>query len=541
MDQNPCWVTFYQTDIFQEGKLTIEGPMSIAKMDSLKLDDGKKAGDQIDSLKTGPNAWLTVFRDENNRNTARSFGPNSIIYSLDDYDIGDNIDSFTLFDSEPTNWQSSVPKKRMSEEVLQVQISNTIEGFGDTVAHIALMIPKVGQALSAIISFFWPDPAKPSKLDIWYEVRDYVQDLVADLIVQQTIDDLEKQLEGLFNELNDYVHTTAPDAKKLKFESLQSLLETMSPYYMAEPKAGIAYSAASTLPYFVAMATIDLLVQRELCLFYKDIYGGPDKDHAYHLSEFNRKVAEYKEYAANARTAALSWRLSKIHVYTKDIGDVINQAVDDYTGWAGQNFSSDQTNESHADVSHRQNRMEAAYNADLDVALYAVSLWDYLNPENQKQPVQQPVFAPSGLMGSSGGQAFDDGERNTLPPTDPNNKQRITSITVHSGLQVDGIEITYADGAFGKYGTVGGTPKTLVLDPDEYIVGAYGRCGNQMDMLWFRTSKGREVGGGGIGGSTWSSTRPQATDGWLGWISGYQSSGSVLNGLMLHWVYQELL
>jgi hypothetical protein len=43
------------------------------------LDNHKPAGDEIDSLRTGPNAWLVVYEDERYEDTIRKFGPNSAV------------------------------------------------------------------------------------------------------------------------------------------------------------------------------------------------------------------------------------------------------------------------------------------------------------------------------------------------------------------------------------------------------------------------------------------------------------------------------
>lgn len=99
-----CWVVMYEHDNYQRGMIRFGGPVSVRRMDDYKLDNGKDAGDEIDSLVTGPSAWLEVYEDENFDDTCRKFGPNSKIPRLDDHNIGDNIDSFRLYGQKPPGW-----------------------------------------------------------------------------------------------------------------------------------------------------------------------------------------------------------------------------------------------------------------------------------------------------------------------------------------------------------------------------------------------------------------------------------------------------
>lgn len=104
MSANDCWVELYEHQNFERGKIRFEGPIEVRRLDDHRLDNGKSAGDEIDSLRTGPKAWLEVYEDENFEDTLKRFGPNSSISNLDDYGIGDNVDSFALFDHEPSWW-----------------------------------------------------------------------------------------------------------------------------------------------------------------------------------------------------------------------------------------------------------------------------------------------------------------------------------------------------------------------------------------------------------------------------------------------------
>ena len=105
MTTEGCWVTFYEHKGFTRGRITFRGPLNVPRMDVYRLDNGKRAGDEIDSLVTGPNAWLEVYEDENYTDTVRKYGPNREVSDLDQEGIGDNIDSFRMHDREPPDFR----------------------------------------------------------------------------------------------------------------------------------------------------------------------------------------------------------------------------------------------------------------------------------------------------------------------------------------------------------------------------------------------------------------------------------------------------
>ncbi|KAL5510318.1 hypothetical protein EMCRGX_G005845 [Ephydatia muelleri] len=92
----------------------------------------------------------------------------------------------------------------------------------------------------------------------------------------------------------------------------------------------------------------------------------------------------------------------------------------------------------------------------------------------------------SGLTGGSGGNSFDDTAGNIIG---------VTSITIHHGNQVDGIQATYLrtdNSTFeGPYhGGNGGSPTTINFAADEVIVEVYGKTNNVLvDQITFVTRK----------------------------------------------------
>lgn len=99
-----CYVDLYEHKGFSRGKIHFDGPIDVPRLDDHQLDNGKSAGDEIDSLVVGPNAWLEVYEDEGYSDSVRRYGPGRRVSDLDAEGIGDNIDSFRLYDHRPPDF-----------------------------------------------------------------------------------------------------------------------------------------------------------------------------------------------------------------------------------------------------------------------------------------------------------------------------------------------------------------------------------------------------------------------------------------------------
>ncbi len=108
MAKDGCWVEVFEHTNFTRGQLRIDGPAEYRKLDDLRLSNGKSAGNEIDSLRTGPDTWLEIYKHEDFEGNLHFIGPNTEIPNLDEkYSIGDNIDSLALFDEEPEWWRGA--------------------------------------------------------------------------------------------------------------------------------------------------------------------------------------------------------------------------------------------------------------------------------------------------------------------------------------------------------------------------------------------------------------------------------------------------
>ncbi|WP_346840163.1 hypothetical protein [Microbulbifer sp. SAOS-129_SWC] len=111
METSNCWVQFWENPDYEKGTLKFEGVNNVPNMDDYELDNpnglDKGLDDQVDSLKTGSSSWLELYRDKNYTGNVLRVPPNSAYPNLDDYSMGDNTNSFRLFDQRPIWWPVS--------------------------------------------------------------------------------------------------------------------------------------------------------------------------------------------------------------------------------------------------------------------------------------------------------------------------------------------------------------------------------------------------------------------------------------------------
>lgn len=91
-----CYIDIFEDTNFNDNSLRVHGPAEYSNLQSL---GGHDWGDQIGSVRTGPNCWAIVYSDENFSDTSNVIGPNSVISDLGD--LEDEIDSMKLLDHAP--------------------------------------------------------------------------------------------------------------------------------------------------------------------------------------------------------------------------------------------------------------------------------------------------------------------------------------------------------------------------------------------------------------------------------------------------------
>lgn len=99
-----CYVHIYDNDNFDNGAahLIVVGPVQSTTLNLLQ-DCGSKIdwSDSIDSVQTGPQAWVILFSDEKFEGRNLFLAPNTSISDLDKYEMGDDISSIMIYDSNP--------------------------------------------------------------------------------------------------------------------------------------------------------------------------------------------------------------------------------------------------------------------------------------------------------------------------------------------------------------------------------------------------------------------------------------------------------
>jgi len=76
-----CWVEMYSKDDFQGPALTLVGPLDMATM---RGPFGFDWENEIESIKTGPKATITIYDNENFVERSEAVGPSKEIEDLDD-------------------------------------------------------------------------------------------------------------------------------------------------------------------------------------------------------------------------------------------------------------------------------------------------------------------------------------------------------------------------------------------------------------------------------------------------------------------------
>lgn len=94
---NRCYVQIFEDENYQDSSDVIYGPGRWSNMRGLPGANKGDWGDQIDSLKVGPAATVTVWEDENFSDNSQTYDPGTEKTNLrGDPDMGDQIDSIEI-------------------------------------------------------------------------------------------------------------------------------------------------------------------------------------------------------------------------------------------------------------------------------------------------------------------------------------------------------------------------------------------------------------------------------------------------------------
>ena len=90
-----CYVDVWRDADFRGEQLRIRGP---AEYPTLAFAEGQW-GDDIGSLRVGPNAFVMAFRHRDFRDELVTFGPNDEVADLSQFRLDDDIESMRVIDS----------------------------------------------------------------------------------------------------------------------------------------------------------------------------------------------------------------------------------------------------------------------------------------------------------------------------------------------------------------------------------------------------------------------------------------------------------
>ncbi|MFC5742045.1 RICIN domain-containing protein [Dyella tabacisoli] len=408
----------------------------------------------------------------------------------------------------------------------------------DSVLALTGLIPKAGGGVKFLLGLLWKD----SGGTLIEQVRDYVRNVAKQMIDEEYLNNLAKDMDGIKNVIKQYTQATFGGDKGQWMTSMLQKLEASQPYYFDER------APEKTLPHLLTLGTMHLSALRERYDDFEKLYGKkPDKPEVL-LKDLQDRVTLYVNGAKTAREKTLEWRLKYIEFSQKvtyvnghphhDVF-IVEDSYDGfrYVADAGQ---IDRSRAEGTEVfEERKRQVKEAFNAELDMLFGPALVWKYINPALTVVPNTVRVTSASGLFGAKRGTAFG-GERLAVANIP------ISEIGINlnaAGDRVLGLHI--ARGAGGGMNTWGayaspGSLRRHTFGKGEFVTAAYGNHGGPGDplySLYFVTNKGHIVGGGRRDiGKQWGSEAPIGTDTLFDTVFGWASNDRI-EGLGFKWSY----
>ncbi|GIL91515.1 hypothetical protein Vretifemale_19123 [Volvox reticuliferus] len=402
-------------------------------------------------------------------------------------------------------------------------------------------IPRVRGSLSALVEFFWRPEIYDQPNAVFDMFEEYTVEVLHDFMDQGQIKDVASLTAGLQSFASLYGVSSYGNLQKgIYLAELIGRITELGPKFFSSSDPS---SIAQVLPYFVTLGTLKLTMLREQYTMYKQLYGMDDPDSAQHLAALQRAIRNYtSDIVVAAREIIMNWRGSKFHY--EEVQPNWPCYVDTYWAWddaescipnvqnstclwnivssSGEGNSSDaKQNVQNALERHKKSIMEEL-DMRLTHLLLPTRLWPYLDPTDPNLPAVRINDTWSTYFGACSSITFE----NSTPK-----ETNITGVAVsYSSSHVEGLGVLYSNVSGSAYGLV--RDSIVRLDADEVIVNANGwdTEGGTLNQLVFVTSKGRKIGGGGPGGSYFSSGA-----GRLIAISAYNGTNSSLDCIRFLW------
>ena len=406
----------------------------------------------------------------------------------------------------------------------------------DAMLSLVGLIPKGGGGVKFLLGLLWKE-TDGSLID---QVRDYVRSIARQMIDEEYLNNLAKNMTGLKNVIKQYSQATSGADKAQWMTATIAALETSQPYFfdMRAPE--------KTLPHLLTLGSMHLTVLRERYDNFEQIYGKkPDKPEEL-LQDLKDRVKLYVDGGKTAREKTLEWRLSYIQFSQQmaykdghphhDVF-VVDDKYDGFSYVADAGQISRSRAEGEAVFAERKRSVKEAFNAELDALFGPALVWRYVDPALTEKSKSVRVTTSSELFGGQRGTQFD-GEKVVTYDAPISNVWISVS---GDGTRVHGLRIQRGMGGTTTFGNVvGGQERSHELANGECITAAYGTHGGPGDplySLYFVTNKGHIVGGGRRDiGRAFGSEAPIGADTRLETFFGW-ASANLIEGLGFKWSY----
>ena len=424
----------------------------------------------------------------------------------------------------------------VSPRVLREIVLRGADPIRDAVLSLTGLIPQAGGGVKFLLGVLWPDAGGT----LIEQVRDYVRSVAREMIDEEYLKNLAKEMQGIKNVIHQYAISTSGGDKGDWMTSMLQKLESAQPYFFDDR------APEKTLPYLLTLGTMHLSALRERYDHFEEFYGKkPDKPEQL-LRDLQERVNLYVKGAATARTKTLEWRLKYITLAQKiaykdgqphhDVF-IVEDSFDGFRHVADTGSFHSSRAEGQAMFDERKRQVTESFNAELDALFGPGLVWKYIDPGLKETPKTVRPTSKSGLFGTRAGTEFD-GERLVA------NDAPISEIRIHVNPgeeRILGLPITRGSAGMNGFGnTTAGALRLHRFQPGETVAAAYGSHagpGGPLLSLYLVTNMGHVFGGGRRDiGVPWASEPPIGAEPRFETFFGWASSGQ-LEGIGLKWSY----
>jgi len=424
----------------------------------------------------------------------------------------------------------------VSARALREIVLRGADPIRDAVIALTGLIPEAGGGVKFLLGLFWKD----SGGSLIEQVRDYVRSVAKQMIDEEFLNNLTKEMEGIKNVIKQYAQATPGADKGQWMTSMLQKLEASQPNFFD------LRAPEKTLPHFLTLGTMHLSALRERYDNFEKLYNKKPDNPAELLADLQDRVKLYVAGGTTARHKTLEWRLKYIefsqqmvYVDGRPHHDVF-VVEDKYDGfrYVADTGKFDRSRAEGLEVfEERKRQVTEAFSAELDALFGPALVWKYINPALTQKPRNVTVTTKSGLFGAKRGTAFE-GERlvfGNIPISE-------IGIQVNAaGDRVQALTIKRGSGGMTTWGdfVAGGRSQWHTFSRGEVITAAYGNHGGPGDSLYslYLVTNKRIMGGGRRDiGTAWGSEAPIGSDTQFETCFGW-ASATQIEGIGFKWTY----